>query len=136
MKMTELLATVTIVTFVAATGVSLAQQERGAPAEKIAPPRQPSTQRHQNGAAQNAAAGRDKRSNGRVGQAPQHRGRAETTGQAPTSSDRNLEQGRVQTEQRLNAERSGRNRTPGQASRHDRLNRETAGFAYNTSLLI
>jgi hypothetical protein len=107
MKMTALLATITVVTFVAGTGASVAQQEhapqqeRGAPAETIAPPRQPSAQQHQNGEAQNAPAGRDERPNGRVGQAPQHRGRAETTGQAPRSSNRNPEQERVQTEQRL-----------------------------------
>jgi hypothetical protein len=107
MKLTAWVATITIVTFVAATGVSVAQQERvpqqerGAPAEKIARLRQPSVQQHQNGGAQNASAGRNERPNGRVGQAPQHRGRAETTGQAPRSSDRNSEQERAQTEQRL-----------------------------------
>jgi hypothetical protein len=107
MKITALLATITIVAFVAATGVSVAQQERapqqerGAPAETIVPPRQPSAQLHQNGEAQNAPAGRDERPNGRVGQAPHHHGRAETAGQAPRSSNRNSQQERVQIEQRL-----------------------------------
>jgi hypothetical protein len=107
MKKAALLATMTMLTFVAATGGSVGQQERvpqqerGAPAEKVAPPKQRSAQQHQNGEAQNASAGRDKRPNGRVGQALQHRGRAETTGQAPRPSDRNAGQERVQTEQRL-----------------------------------
>jgi hypothetical protein len=128
MRITDLLATCTIVAFMAATGVSIAQQERvpqherGAPAEKVAPPgmRQPSTQQHQNGEAQNAPAGRDERPNRRTGEAPQNRGRPETTGQAPRSNERDSEQDRSRIEQRLDSDRE-RNRPT--APRHDRLNR-------------
>jgi hypothetical protein len=100
------------------------QQERSAPAEKMAPPgaKQPSAMQRQNGEAQNAPAGHNEGPNGRVGEAPQNRGRTETIGQTP--GDRNSEQERAQTEQRLKSERNEQNRATGQAPREDRPQRE------------
>jgi hypothetical protein len=119
------------------------QQERNAPAEKIAPPgaRQPAATHHQNGEAQNAPVGRNERSNGRVGETSQNRGRAETTGQASPSGERDSERDRVRTEQRLKSHqeegetrrapredrlnrRSEENRTNGQAPRENRTDRD------------
>jgi hypothetical protein len=122
MNRTNLLATCAVVAFAAATGAALAQQERvpqhqqerGAPAEKIAP--------------QNAPGVRNQGPNSRAS-APQNRGRSETTGQAPQDerqgppSDRNLERERGRSEQPLRSEPNEQNRTPGRAQREDRLNR-------------
>jgi len=93
----------------------LSQQERGAPAEKIA--------------TQNSPAGRNQGPTGRLGEQPQNRGRTETIGQAPREErqnrpgERNSQQERSRTEQPLRSERNERNRTTGQAPREDRLNR-------------
>ncbi len=117
MNKTNLLVTSAVVAFVAATGASLAQQERlpqqerSAPAEKIAPQNAPGA--HQ------APSGRE---------APQNRSRPETTGQAPREDQqnrpngRNLEQERGRTEQPPRSERNEQNRATGQAPRDDRLN--------------
>jgi hypothetical protein len=117
MNRTNLLVTSAVVAFVAATGASLAQQERlpqqerSAPAEKIAPQNAPGA--HQ------APSGRE---------APQNRSRPETTGQAPREDQqnrpngRNLEQERGRTEQPPRSERNEQNRATGQAPREDRLN--------------
>jgi hypothetical protein len=136
MNRTKLLVTTAIAAFVAASGVSMAQQERippqerSAPTEKIAPPgsKQPSaTQQHQN-EGPGAPASRNERQNGRVGEGPQSRGRSETTGQAPReeqnrSGGRNSAQERGKAEQGQKSERNEQNRTSGQAPREDRLNR-------------
>jgi hypothetical protein len=115
------LATSAIIAFVAATSVSMAQQERGlhqergAPAEKIAP--------------QNAPGVRNQGPNGRGGDAMQNRGRSETTGQASQGdrqsrpSEHNSRQERGTAEQPLRSERNEQNRTIGQAPREDRLDR-------------
>jgi hypothetical protein len=120
MNRTNLLVTSAVVAFVAATGASVAQQERvpqqerSAPAEKMAPPNAPGV--HNQGP------------NNRVIE-PQNRGRAETTGQAPREdrqirpSERNLDQEHGKTEQPSRSERNEKNRTTGQAPREDRLNR-------------
>src|SRR5258708_4641589 len=120
MNRTNLLVTSAIVAFVAATGASMAQQERvpqqerSAPAEKMAP--------------QNAPGVHNQAPNGRVGE-PQNRGRTETTGQAPREDqqnrrgERNSEQERGKTERPLRSERNDQNRTTGQAPREDRLDR-------------
>jgi Protein of unknown function (DUF1236) len=122
MNRTNLLVTSAVVAFVAATGASMAQQERvpqqerSAPAEKIAPQNTPGV--HNQGP------------NSRVGE-PQNRGRTETTGQAPREdrqsqpSGRNLEQERGKTEQPSRSERNEHNRATGQAPRDDRSNRAT-----------
>jgi Protein of unknown function (DUF1236) len=121
MNRTNLLVTSAIVLFLAATGASMGQQERGlqqersAPAEKIAP--------------QNAPAGRNQAPDGRSGESPQNRGRSEATGQAPREerqnrpNERNSQQERGRTEQPLRSERNEQTRTTGQAPREDRLNR-------------
>jgi hypothetical protein len=121
MNKTNLLVASAIVALVAATGYSVAQQERGlqqergAPAEKIAP--------------QNAPGVRNPGANNRGGEAIQNRGRGETTGQAPQSdrqsrpNEHNSQQERRRAEQPLRSERNGQNRTTGQAPREDRLDR-------------
>jgi Protein of unknown function (DUF1236) len=121
MNRTNLLVTSAVVAFVAASGASMAQQERvpqqerTAPADKIAP--------------QNAPGVHNQAPNSRLGE-PQNRGRAETTGQAPREdrqnqpSGRNAEQERGKTEQRSRSERNEHNRATGQAPRDDRSNRE------------
>ena len=118
MNRTNLLVTSAVVAFVAATGVSMAQQERvpqqerSAPAEKMAPQNAP-------GVHNQAPSGRE---------APQNRSRPETTGQAPREdrqnqpSGRNLEQERGKAEQPLRSERNEQNRATGHAPREDRLN--------------
>jgi hypothetical protein len=120
MNRTNLLVTSAVVAFVAATGASMAQQERlpqqerSAPAEKIAP--------------QNAPGSRNQAPGGH--EAPQQsRSRPETTGQAPREEQqnrpggRNVEQERGKTEQSPRSERKGQDRATGQAPREDRLNR-------------
>ena len=127
----NLLVTCAVVAFVAATGASMAQQERApqqersAPAEKIAP--------------QNTPGAHNQGPNGRTGEAPQNRGRSETTGQAPREdrqsrpTERNSEPERGKTEQPSRSERNEQNRAPpreqnrttGQAPREDRTNRSS-----------
>ena len=101
------------------------QQERSAPAEKIAP--------------QNTPGAHNQGPNGRTGEAPQNRGRSETTGQAPREdrqsrpTERNSEPERGKTEQPSRSERNEQNRAPpreqnrttGQAPREDRTNRSS-----------
>jgi hypothetical protein len=133
MTRTKLLATSAVVAFVAATGVSMAQQERGAPAEKapaekMAPSgaKQPSAAQRQGGEAQNAPAGRKEGPSGR--EAQQNRGRSETTGQAPRenrSGERNAEQERGQSEQRSKSDRNEQKGAAGQTPREDRANRSS-----------
>ncbi len=120
MNRTNLLVTSAVVAFVAATGASMAQQERvpqqerSAPAEKMAP--------------QNAPGVHNQAPNGRIGE-PQNRGRTETTGQAQREDqqnrrgERNSEQERGKTGRPLRSERNDQNRTTGQAPREDRLDR-------------
>ena len=124
MNRTNLLVTTAVVAFVAAAGAAMAQQERlpqqdrNAPAEKIAPQKAPGV--------------RDQGPNsGRAGEAQQNRSRSETTGQAPREdrqskpSERNSEQERGKsgkTGQPPRSERNEQNRTTGQAPREDRLN--------------
>ena len=120
MNRTNLLVTSAVVAFVAATGASMAQQERvpqqerSAPAEKMAP--------------QNAPGVHNQAPNGRIGE-PQSRGRTEATGQAPREDqqnrrgERNSEQDRGKTERPLRSERNDQNHTTGQAPREDRLDR-------------
>jgi Protein of unknown function (DUF1236) len=127
MNKTNLLVTSAVAAFVAATGASMAQQERTpqqehrAPAEKVAP--------------QNAPAVHNQAPSGRVGETPQNRGRNETTGQAPREdrqsrpSERNSEHERGKTgqaprEDRLNGAPE-QNRANGQAPREDRTNRSS-----------
>jgi hypothetical protein len=130
MRRHNLLVTCAVVAFVAATGTSMAQQERGpqqersAPAEKIAPQTTPGA--HNQG------------QNGRTGEAPQNRSR-ETTGQAPREerqsrpNERNSEPEHGKTEQPSRSERSEQNRaapreqnrTTGQAPREERTNRSS-----------
>jgi hypothetical protein len=80
------------------------QQERSAPAEKIAP--------------QNTPGAHNQGPNGRTGEAPQNRGRSETTGQAPREdrqsrpTERNSEPERGKTEQPSRSERNEQNRAP------------------------
>jgi Protein of unknown function (DUF1236) len=121
MNRTSLLVTAAVVAFAAATGASLAQQERvqqqerGAPAEKVAP--------------QNAPGVHNQGPNSHLGETPQNRGRSETTGQAPREdrqsqpNERNSEQERGRTGQPPRSERNERNHTTGQAPRGDRLDR-------------
>ena len=120
MNRTNLLVTSAVVAFVAATGASIAQQERvpqqerSAPAEKMAP--------------QNAPGVHNQAPNGRVGE-PQNHGRTETIGQAPREdrqnrpSERNSQQERGRAEQPLRSERNEQNPATGHAPREDRLNR-------------
>jgi uncharacterized protein DUF1236 len=122
-KMTKhkLLLTGAVVAFVAATGPSIAQQERlpqqerSAPAEKIAP--------------QNTPGAHNQGPNGRTGEAPQNRSRTETTGQAPREdrqsrpTERNSEPERGKAEQPRNSERNEQNRATGQAPSEGRVNR-------------
>jgi Protein of unknown function (DUF1236) len=119
MNKTNLLVTSAVAAFVAATGASMAQQERTpqqehrAPAERVAP--------------QNAPGAHNQAPSGRVGETPQNRGRNETTGQAPREdrqsrpSESNSEHERGRTEQPRRSERNEKNRTTGQAPREDRL---------------
>jgi Protein of unknown function (DUF1236) len=134
MNRTHLLATSTIVALAAGVGVSMAQQERNAPAEKIAPPsaRQPPAMHHQNGDAQNAPVERNERSNGRVSETPQNRGRAGTTGQAPPPIERNSERDRAAADQRLKSHQEERNGETGQAPREDQLNRRSGENRVNS----
>jgi hypothetical protein len=142
-NITNLLATSTIAALVAAAGVSIAQQERpsqqerNAPPEKIAPPgaRQPPAIHHQNGDAQNAPVERNERSNGRISETPQNRGRAETTGQAAPASERNSERDRTSTDQRLKPHQEERNGDTSQAPREDRLNRRSGEDRTNSQAL-
>ncbi len=128
MNIIHLLATSAIVALTA-TNVSMAQQERPshqertAPAEKIAPPaaRQPPAAHRQSGEARSEPTRRTERLNGRLGETP--RGRAETTGQASPSSERNPERDRSGAEQRLKSRQEERNGGTGRAQREDRLNR-------------
>jgi hypothetical protein len=104
------------IALIAGMGIAVAQQEppRSAPAEKIAPSgaQHPSgTQQHQNGGAPNA---RGEGSSGRAGEAPQSRGRSETTGQAPRASEQNKSEHQNKSEQ---------NRTTGQAPRASEQNK-------------
>jgi hypothetical protein len=130
MRRHNLLVTCAVVAFVATTGASMAQQERGpqqergAPAEKIAPQNTPGV--HNQGPS------------GRTGEAPQNRSR-ETTGQAPGEdrqsrpTERNSEPERGKTEQPSRSERNEQNRaapreqnrTTGQAPREERTNRSS-----------
>jgi hypothetical protein len=117
----NLLVSCAVVAFVAATGASMAQQERvpqqerSAPAEKMAPQNTPGV--HNQGP------------NGRAGEAPQNRSRTETTGQAPREdrqghpAERSSEPERGKTEQPPRSERNEQNRATGQAPREDRGNR-------------
>jgi hypothetical protein len=117
----NLLVTCAAVAFVAATGASMAQQERvpererSAPAEKIAP--------------QNAPGVHNQGPNGRTGEAPQNRSRTETTGQAPREdrqtrpTERNSEPERGKAEQSPKSERNEQKRATEQAPREDRANR-------------
>jgi hypothetical protein len=119
MKRTSLLVTSTVITLVATAGASMAQQERipqqdrNAPAEKVAP--------------QNAPGVHNQAPNGRVGE-PQSRSRTETTGQAPREGqpdrrgERNSEPERGKGEQPLRSQRNEQNRA-GQGPREDQLNR-------------
>ena len=134
MSRTNLFVSSAVIALVAATGASIAQQdrmpqqERSAPAEKMAP--------------QNAPGAHNQGPNGRVGETPQNRGRSETTGQAPQEgrqsrpSERNSEQERGRAEQPPRSERNEQNRatgqvpreqnrTTGQAPREDRTNRSS-----------
>jgi hypothetical protein len=120
MNKTILLITSAVVAFVATTSASMAQQERvpqqerSAPAEKIAP--------------QNTPGVHNQAPNGRVGE-PQNRGRTETTGQATHEDqenrrgERNSERERGKTEQPQRSERNEQNRATSQTPREDRLNR-------------
>jgi hypothetical protein len=119
MNRTNLLVTSAVAAFVAATGASMAQQERApqqehkAPAEKVAP--------------QNAPGVHNQAPSGRAGESQQNRGRNETTEQAPREerqnrpSERNSEQERGRTKQPRRSERNEQNRTTGQAPREDHL---------------
>jgi len=90
------------------------QQQRGGPAEKVAP--------------QNAPGARNQGPDGRAGESQPNRGRSETTGQAPREerqnrpSERNSEQEHGRTGQPP-SERNEKGRTTGQAPREDRTNR-------------
>jgi Protein of unknown function (DUF1236) len=120
MNRTNLLVTTAVIALVATSGASMAQQdhipqqERRAPAEKVAP--------------QNAPAVHNQAPNGRVGE-PQGRGSTQTTGQAPREGQQDrrreptLEQERGNTAQPLKSQREEQNRTIGQAPRDDRPNR-------------
>jgi hypothetical protein len=121
MNRTNLLVTTAVVAFVAAAGAAMAQQERlpqqerSAPAEKTAPQHAPGV-RNQGP------------NNGRVGEAPQNRSHAETTGQTPREdrqskpSERKSDKEHGKTAQPQRPERNEQNRTTGQAPREDRLN--------------
>src|SRR5260370_19941292 len=120
MNRTNLLVTSAVVAFVAAIGASMAQQERvpqqerSAPAEKMAP--------------QNAPGVHNQAPNGRVGE-PQNRGRTEMTGQAPREDpqnrrgERNSQQERGRAEQPLRPERHEQNPATGRGPRADRFDR-------------
>ena len=133
MNRTNLLATGAIVALSLATGPSIAQQERGGPtpAEKIAPSgaKQPSAVNRQNDEGQNTPAGRNEGLRGRIGEAPQNRGRPETTGQAPREDQPNRlnehasEPKRGETEQGPRSERKGQAPATGQSPREQRGNR-------------
>jgi hypothetical protein len=106
MNRTNLLVTSAVVAFVAATGASMAQQDRAlqqehkAPAEKVAP--------------QNAPGVHNQAPSGRVGETPQKRN--ETTGQAPREDRR--EDRQAPRENRLDRGPE-QNRTTGQAPREE-----------------
>lgn len=94
MNGTNLLAAGATVALLLATGASMAQQERGGTppsAEKMPPSgaRQPSAVNRQNDGGQNTPAGRNQRPHSQIGEAPQNRGRPETTGQVPREDERN-----------------------------------------------
>jgi hypothetical protein len=112
---TNLLLTSAVAVFMAATCPAMAQEnvphrERTAPAEKMAP--------------QNGPGVHNQGPNGRMGEAPQSRGRTETTGQAPRDerqsrpAEHNVGQERVGVEQ----PRKEQDRLTGQAPREDRTN--------------
>jgi hypothetical protein len=117
MNRTNLLMTTAVIALVATTGGSMAQQERipqqdrSAPAEKVAPQKAPA-----------------QAPKGDVGE-PQGRDRTETTGQAPREGrqdgrgERNSEQERGKIEQPPRSPQNEQDRTTGQAPRDDRLNR-------------
>src|SRR5215472_1898475 len=116
MNRARMLVASAAIALIAGMGIAVAQQEppRSAPAEKIAPSgaQHPSgTQQHQNGGAPNA---RGEGSSGRAGEAPQSRGRSETTGQAPRASEQNKSEHQSKSEQ---------NRTTGQAPRASEQNK-------------
>ena len=116
MNRARMLVASAAIALIAGMGIAVAQQEppRSAPAEKIAPSgaQHPSgTQQHQNGGAPNA---RGEGSSGRAGEAPQSRGRSETTGQAPRASEQNKSEHQNKSEQ---------NRTTGQAPRASEQNK-------------
>src|SRR5215472_6484524 len=116
MNRARMLVASAAIALIAGMGIAVAQQEppRSAPAEKIAPSgaQHPSgTQQHQNGGAPNA---RGEGSSGRAGEAPQSRGRSETTGQAPRASEQNKSEHQNKSEQ---------NRTIGQAPRASEQNK-------------
>jgi hypothetical protein len=120
MDTTKLLATSAIVMLMAATIPSLAQQEgapqreRPAPAEKIAPHNAP-----------------------RAGEAPQNRGRAETTGQAPRDerqgrpSEQKSQQKQGRTGQEHRSGRAPREDRPSGASERDRKTDQVQGGGGN-----
>ena len=116
MNRARMLVASAAIALIAGMGIAVAQQEppRSAPAEKIAPSgaQHPSgTQQHQNGGAPNA---HGEGSSGRAGEAPQSRGRSETTGQAPRASEQNKSEHQNKSEQ---------NRTTGQAPRASEQNK-------------
>jgi hypothetical protein len=131
MNRTNLLAAGAIAALVFATGTSMAQQERGAPApaEKMAPSgaKPPSGAKRQNDEGLNSPAGRNERPDGRIGEAPQNRGRAETSGQAPREdqpnrgNERTSEPKRGETEQGPRSERNAP--ATGQGPREDQRSR-------------
>jgi Protein of unknown function (DUF1236) len=135
MNRTNLLATAAIVALASATGTLMAQQERGtpAPAEKMAPSgaKQPSAVRHQNDEGQNTPAARNDRLEGEIGEAPQNRGRPETTGQAPREdqphrpNERTSEPKRGEAGQGSRSERNGQPPATGEAPREDRRSHAT-----------
>jgi len=93
MNGTNLLAAGTTAALLLATGASMAQQERGTPpsAETMAPSgaKHPTPAGRQNDRAQNTPAGGNQTPHGQVGEAPQNRGRPETTGQVPREDQPN-----------------------------------------------
>jgi hypothetical protein len=139
-NITNLLATSTIAALATTAGVAIAQQERptqqelNALPEKIAPPgaKEPSAMHHQNGGAQNAPVERNTGSNGHVTETPQNRGRSETTGQSPPSSERDPERDRAPADQGLKSRQEERNGETSQAPREDRLNRRSGETRTNS----
>ena len=112
MNRTNLLVTSAIIAFVAAAGAATAQQERmpqqerSAPAEKIAPQHEPGV--------------RNQAPKGHMGETPQSRGRNETTGQAPREERQNRPSERSSDQERGRTEQDRTNRS----LKQDRLERE------------